>query len=57
MTYTDVCPPCGMQFSGDDRDALADAVVAHARDEHDHHLTREHVLAHIDHKDPHSAEG
>lgn len=54
MTYTDKCPPCGRQFSGDDREALADAVIDHARDEHNHVLTREHVLAHIDGKDPHA---
>jgi predicted small metal-binding protein len=57
VTYTDQCPPCGKQFSGENREALADAVIAHARDEHDHVLTREHVLAHIDGKDPHLDEG
>ena len=53
MTYTDVCPPCGTVFSGDDRGALADEIVAHARDAHDHVLTREHVLAHLDGENPH----
>lgn len=54
--YRDTCPPCGTVFSGDDRDAVADAVVEHARTAHDHELTREHVLAHLDGKDPHRAE-
>ncbi len=53
MTYSDTCPPCGKVFSGEDREALATAVMEHARDAHDHDLPREHVLAHLDGKDPH----
>lgn len=53
MTYSDTCPPCGKEFSGNDREALATEVMAHARDAHAHDLSREHVLAHLDGKDPH----
>ncbi len=56
MTYSDTCPPCGKVFSGEDREALATAVMEHARDAHDHELSREHVLAHLDGKDPHHPE-
>ncbi|MDP9117926.1 MAG: DUF1059 domain-containing protein [Actinomycetota bacterium] len=53
MTYSDTCPPCGHVFSGDDRETVATEVIEHARNEHNHDLTREHVLAHLDGKDPH----
>ena len=54
MTYNDTCPPCGKVFSGDDREALATEVVEHARVAHDHELSREHALAHLDGDNPHS---
>ena len=56
MTYSDTCPPCGKVFSGDDREALATEVMEHAQADHNHALTREHVLAHLDGHDPHSNE-
>jgi len=56
MTYSDTCPPCGEVFSGEDRDEVATAVIEHAREAHDHVLTREHVLEHLDGKDPHHTE-
>ncbi|HKY17088.1 MAG TPA: DUF1059 domain-containing protein [Microthrixaceae bacterium] len=48
MNYFQTCPRCGEEFAGDDRDAVVDAVVAHARDEHHHTLERRIVLAHLD---------
>ena len=48
MTYTQTCPRCGRDFDGDDRDALADAVVEHARVDHEHALDRNIVLAHLE---------
>jgi len=56
MTYSDTCPPCGEVFFGDDRETVATAVIEHARTAHNHDLTREHVLAHLDGKDPHHAD-
>ena len=56
MNYTDTCPPCGKVFSGSDRESLATEVIAHARDAHDHQLSREHVMAHLDGADPHLSE-
>jgi hypothetical protein len=48
MTYQQTCPRCGRDFEGDDKDAVADAVVDHARDEHRHSLDRDVVLAHLE---------
>ena len=53
MNYRDVCPPCGTEFTGDDKEQLVSEVIAHARDAHQHTLSREHVLAHIEGRDPH----
>jgi predicted small metal-binding protein len=47
MTYAQTCPRCGEDFTGADRDAVADDVVAHARDAHRHSLERRVVLAHL----------
>lgn len=57
MPFTDTCPPCGTVFTAESRDELVDAVITHARDAHDHELTREHVVAHIDGRDPHAGDG
>lgn len=57
MTYEEICPPCGTLISGEDRDEVADAVIRHAKEAHDHVLTREHVLAHLDGGNPHAGEG
>ena len=43
-----ICPRCGREFAGDDKDSVADAVVGHARDDHHHELDREIVLAHLE---------
>lgn len=41
------CPRCGETFSGTEPTDIADAVVGHARDAHQHSLDREVVLAHL----------
>ena len=48
MQHVQVCPRCGLELTGDEPGAVADAVVAHARTEHDHRLDREVVLAHLE---------
>jgi len=45
--YSQTCPRCGDEITGDDRDATADAVVEHARG-HGHALDRGIVVAHLD---------
>lgn len=49
------CPRCGDELTGDDRDAVADAVVDHASSAHGHRLDRAIVLAHLDGRHPHDA--
>ena len=56
MIYEQTCPRCGVAFSGDDKDAVADAVVEHARVEHRHALDRDVVLAHLEGVHPHDRE-
>jgi predicted small metal-binding protein len=41
------CPRCKRAFSGDDREELADALVAHGEQEHGHPPPREHVVARV----------
>ncbi|WP_414654848.1 DUF1059 domain-containing protein [Iamia sp.] len=53
MTFAQACPRCGEEFAGDDRDSVADQVVAHATDDHGHALDRDIVLAHLDGRHPH----
>jgi predicted small metal-binding protein len=48
VTYAQTCPRCGADFTGDDKDNVADAVVAHASTEHNHTLDRDVVLAHLE---------
>ena len=48
MSYRQTCPRCGRDFEGDDKEAVADAVVDHARAEHRHSLDKEVVLAHLE---------
>ena len=50
--YSQMCPRCGEDFTGPDRDAVADAVVAHANHAHQHDLDRDIVLAHLDGRHP-----
>ena len=48
MRYSQTCPRCGLELTGDEPVAVADAVVAHALDVHGHRLDREVVLAHLE---------
>jgi hypothetical protein len=56
VVYEQQCPRCGANFSGDDKELVADTVVAHARDDHHHALDRNVVLAHLEEVHPHSWE-
>ena len=56
MIYSQQCPRCGDTIEGEDRDDVADAVVAHARDAHHHQLDRQVVLAHLAGVHPHDFE-
>ena len=56
VVYEQQCPRCGAVFTGDDKQGVADAVVAHARDEHRHVLDPEVVLAHLEGVHPHERE-
>ena len=56
VPFEQTCPRCGRAFSGDDKGAVADAVVAHARDDHRHDLDRDVVLAHLESVHPHERE-
>jgi hypothetical protein len=53
MTFEMTCPRCGRDFEGDDAQAVAGAVVEHARDEHQHRLDLDVVLAHLEGVHPH----
>ena len=55
--YEQTCPRCGDDFSGDDIALVADAVVSHASERHQHQLDREVVLAHLEGVHPHEREG
>lgn len=52
MTYEQTCPRCGQEFTGDDKHAVANGVVEHARVEHGHSLSIEQILGHLDGEDP-----
>ena len=56
VTFEQICPRCGREFAGDDKDVVADAVIAHAKDDHGHSLDREIVLAHLEGVHPHDRE-
>jgi predicted small metal-binding protein len=56
MPFEQACPRCGADFAGDDEDAVADAVVEHARVVHRHALDRDVVLAHLEGVHPHDRE-
>jgi predicted small metal-binding protein len=53
VAYEQVCPRCGENFVGDHKDAVAQAVVEHARTEHGHTLDLDVVLAHLEGVHPH----
>ena len=46
------CPRCGRDFSGPDKEAVADAVIEHARGDHNHRLDRDIVVAHLEGRHP-----
>jgi hypothetical protein len=48
VPFGQTCPRCAEAFEGDDKLAVADAVVEHARSAHHHSLDRDIVLAHLD---------
>jgi len=48
VIYSQTCPRCGDDFSGEDKDSIADQVVEHARVDHRHALDRDVVLAHLE---------
>lgn len=52
MQYSQPCPRCGTEFSGDDKDEVADSVLAHAAS-HGHSLDRDVILAHLEGVNPH----
>ena len=54
--YSQICPRCGRNFIGEDRAAVADDVVEHARVEHRHALDRDVVLAHLEGVHPYERE-
>lgn len=56
MRYEQACPRCGEAFTGDDKEAVADEVVEHARAGHHHRLDREIVLAHLEGVHPYERE-
>jgi hypothetical protein len=57
VTYRQQCPRCGDTIEGEDREHVADSVIAHARDAHDHTLDRQVVLAHLAGVHPHEYDG
>jgi hypothetical protein len=50
-THGQTCPRCGEEFSGT-TDVVVEAVVAHARDAHDHRLDPDVVRAHLESRHP-----
>jgi hypothetical protein len=53
VRYEQQCPRCGAEFAGEDKNEVADAVLAHAAATHGHALDRETVLAHLEGVHPH----
>ena len=53
MPFELTCPRCGRDFVGDDKNAVAAAVVDHARVDHRHALDLGVVLAHLEGVHPH----
>jgi hypothetical protein len=52
MRYEQQCPRCGAEFAGDDKNEVADSVLAHS-ETHGHRLDRDVVLAHLEDVHPH----
>jgi predicted small metal-binding protein len=57
VSYQQTCPRCGDELIGDEKEAVADAVVEHALSAHRHALDRDIVLAHLDGRHPHDGQG
>ena len=57
MPYEQKCPRCGQDFAGDDKHAVTEAVVEHARRKHGHALDRDIVLAHLEGVHPFDRDG
>jgi hypothetical protein len=47
VRYEQQCPRCGAAFSGENKEEVVDAVVAHAQT-HGHALDRDTILAHLE---------
>lgn len=56
MSSEQICPRCGENFAGEDKNTVADAVIEHARREHQHTLDKNTVLAHLEGVHPHERE-
>jgi hypothetical protein len=56
VTYSQVCLRRGQEFDGDNKAAVADAVVEQAKAEHRHALDRDVVLAQLEGVIPHERE-
>jgi hypothetical protein len=55
VRYERQCPRCGAEFAGEDKNKVADAVIAHAAS-HGHALDSETVLAHLEGVHPYERE-
>jgi hypothetical protein len=55
VRYEQQCPRCGAEFSGESKDEVVDAVLAHAAT-HGHTLDRNTALAHLEGINPHERE-
>jgi hypothetical protein len=56
MTFELACPRCGRDFTGEDKDEVAGAVIDHAWADHRHRLDADVVLAHLEGVHPHERE-
>jgi predicted small metal-binding protein len=55
VRYEQQCPRCGAEFTGENKDEVVDAVIAHAQ-MHGHSLDWETILAHLEGVHPHERE-
>jgi hypothetical protein len=55
VRYEQQCPRCGAEFAGENKDDVADAILAHA-ETHGHTLDRNTVLAHLEGLNPNERE-
>jgi hypothetical protein len=52
VRYEQQCPRCGAEFTGENKEDVVDAIVAHAQT-HGHGLDRDTILAHLEAVHPH----